>query len=44
MEHVGREIFWNVGQTARWFAYALMVISFILIYLRHSGPGTGCGK
>jgi len=31
MEHVGREIFWNVGQTARWFAYALMVISFILI-------------
>ena len=31
MEHVGREIFWNVGQTARWFAYALMVITFILI-------------
>jgi Fe-S oxidoreductase/nitrate reductase gamma subunit len=31
MEHVGREIFWNVGQTARWLAYALMVITLILI-------------
>jgi Fe-S oxidoreductase/nitrate reductase gamma subunit len=31
MEHVGREIFWNVGQTARWFAYALMVITFVLL-------------
>jgi Fe-S oxidoreductase/nitrate reductase gamma subunit len=28
---VGREIFWNVGQTARWVAYALMVVSFIII-------------
>ena len=28
---VGREIFWNVGQTARWVAYALMVISFVII-------------
>ncbi len=28
---VGREIFWNVGQTARWIAYLLMVISFVLI-------------
>jgi Fe-S oxidoreductase/nitrate reductase gamma subunit len=31
MEPVGREIFWNVGQTARWIAYALMVMSFILL-------------
>lgn len=28
---VGREIFWNVGQTARWISYALMVITFILL-------------
>jgi len=31
MEHVGREIFWNVGQTARWIAYVLMVMSFVLL-------------
>ncbi len=31
MEPVGREIFWNVGQTARWIAYVLMVISFVLL-------------
>jgi Fe-S oxidoreductase/nitrate reductase gamma subunit len=30
---IGREIFWNVGQGARWITYALMVITFIaLIY------------
>jgi Fe-S oxidoreductase/nitrate reductase gamma subunit len=30
---VGREIFWNVGGSARWISYALMVITFlILIY------------
>ena len=28
---VGREIFWNVGQTARWISYLLMVISIVLI-------------
>ena len=28
---IGREIFWNVGQTARWIAYLLMVISFAII-------------
>jgi len=28
---IGREIFWNVGQAARWIAYLLMVISFVLI-------------
>ncbi len=28
---IGREIFWNVGQTARWIAYLLMVVSFVLI-------------
>ena len=28
---VGREIFWNVGETARWIAYLFMVISFVLI-------------
>ena len=31
MEPVGREIFWNVGQTARWIAYVLMVISFVML-------------
>lgn len=31
MEPVGREIFWNVGQTARWIAYVLMVISFVIL-------------
>jgi Fe-S oxidoreductase/nitrate reductase gamma subunit len=31
MEPVGREIFWNVGQTARWVAYVLMVISFVML-------------
>ncbi|MGD0489181.1 MAG: heterodisulfide reductase-related iron-sulfur binding cluster [Syntrophorhabdales bacterium] len=31
MEPVGREIFWNVGQTARWIAYVLMVMSFVLL-------------
>lgn len=30
---IGREIFWNVGQGARWITYALMIITFIfLIY------------
>jgi Fe-S oxidoreductase len=28
---IGREIFWNVGQTARWVSYALMVIMFIVL-------------
>ncbi len=28
---IGREIFWNVGQAARWISYALMVITFILL-------------
>ncbi len=28
---VGREIFWNVGQGARWVTYALMVITFIVL-------------
>jgi Fe-S oxidoreductase/nitrate reductase gamma subunit len=28
---IGREIFWNVGQTARWISYALMVITFVLL-------------
>jgi Fe-S oxidoreductase/nitrate reductase gamma subunit len=31
MDIVGREIFWNVGQTARWISYALMVITFVLL-------------
>ncbi len=31
MEPIGREIFWNVGETARWIAYALMVVSFVLL-------------
>jgi Fe-S oxidoreductase/nitrate reductase gamma subunit len=30
---IGREIFWNVGQGARWITYALMIVTFIfLIY------------
>jgi Fe-S oxidoreductase/nitrate reductase gamma subunit len=29
---VGREIFWNVGQTARWISYVLMVITFVLLF------------
>jgi len=33
MDIVGREVFWNVGQGARWITYALMIITFIfLIY------------
>ncbi len=28
---IGREIFWNVGEAARWIAYTLMVITFILL-------------
>jgi nitrate reductase gamma subunit len=28
---IGREIFWNVGQSARWITYALMVITFIVL-------------
>ncbi|MGA2110200.1 MAG: heterodisulfide reductase-related iron-sulfur binding cluster, partial [Syntrophorhabdales bacterium] len=28
---IGREIFWNVGQTARWIAYLLMVVSIVLL-------------
>lgn len=31
MEHIGREIFWNVGGGARWITYALMVITFIVL-------------
>lgn len=30
---VGREIFWNVGEGARWLTYALMVITFIVIFI-----------
>lgn len=28
---IGREIFWNVGEAARWIAYTFMVIVFILL-------------
>jgi Fe-S oxidoreductase/nitrate reductase gamma subunit len=28
---IGREIFWNVGQGARWITYALMIITFIVL-------------
>jgi Fe-S oxidoreductase/nitrate reductase gamma subunit len=28
---IGREIFWNVGQAARWISYALMVVTFVLL-------------
>ncbi len=28
---IGREIFWNVGQGARWITYALMVVMFIVV-------------
>lgn len=28
---VGREIFWNVGQAARWISYFLMVVTFVLL-------------
>jgi Fe-S oxidoreductase/nitrate reductase gamma subunit len=28
---IGREIFWNVGQAARWISYALMVATFVLL-------------
>jgi Fe-S oxidoreductase/nitrate reductase gamma subunit len=28
---IGREIFWNVGEGARWLSYALMVITFIVL-------------
>src|SRR5208283_4877686 len=28
---IGREIFWNVGQGARWITYALMVVMFIIV-------------
>ncbi len=28
---IGREIFWNVGQGARWVTYALMVVTFIVL-------------
>ncbi|MCX8022327.1 MAG: heterodisulfide reductase-related iron-sulfur binding cluster [Syntrophorhabdaceae bacterium] len=28
---IGREIFWNVGEGARWLSYALMVITFIIL-------------
>ena len=28
---IGREIFWNVGEAARWIAYLLMVISIVLL-------------
>ena len=31
MEPIGREIFWNVGQTARWIAYALMVAAIVML-------------
>ncbi len=28
---IGREIFWNVGQQARWITYGLMVVMFIVV-------------
>jgi nitrate reductase gamma subunit len=28
---ISREIFWNVGQGARWITYALMVVTFIIL-------------
>ncbi len=28
---IGREIFWNVGQSARWITYGLMVVMFIVV-------------
>ena len=28
---IGREIFWNVGQGARWITYVLMVVMFIVL-------------
>ena len=28
---IGREIFWNVGQQARWITYGLMVVMFIIV-------------
>lgn len=31
MMDIGREIFWNVGQGARWITYALMIITFIVL-------------
>ncbi|MCX5817601.1 MAG: heterodisulfide reductase-related iron-sulfur binding cluster [Proteobacteria bacterium] len=31
MEIIGREIFWNVGEGARWLSYALMVVTFIVL-------------
>jgi len=30
---IGREIFWNVGEGARWLSYALMVITFIILFI-----------
>jgi Fe-S oxidoreductase/nitrate reductase gamma subunit len=31
MMDIGREIFWNVGQSARWITYAFMVVTFIVL-------------
>jgi len=28
---IGREIFWNVGQGARWITYGLMVVMFVVV-------------
>ncbi len=28
---IGREIFWNVGQSARWISYVLMVFTIVLL-------------
>jgi len=28
---IGREIFWNVGQGARWITYVLMIVTFIIV-------------
>jgi hypothetical protein len=30
---IGREVFWNVGEGARWITYALMVITFIILII-----------
>lgn len=30
---IGREVFWNVGEGARWITYALMVIAFIILII-----------
>lgn len=30
---IGREVFWNIGGYARWIVYALMVITFVVLFL-----------